>query len=474
MRRPNWLALPVAIVFAAGAWPVAAQVANGPITTQQLFLDTASMGAAHGNFLEAAAGIVYTDNVTLSPHGSSDEIYMLGLIGNVERVGAPRFDYHLNSDLALVKYGSDVYPTQPFGYLDAFGDFKIIPASLSWIGRDTFSQALLNPIGAATPDNIASINNFTTGPQLKMQPTLRTSVTADATATWVNSTTKAANYTNSDNHRWGGDLTIDRAFSSSLSTYLTGSYMDVKFQDTTNNTDFTQKQLNGGVKLGTARTFIDASGGYTWVNLDNPQHQTADGFTWNVQLSRVISPSQRLAFHWLSQFTDAANLFRLNLDQPTPIGGQNQIATGEPFLHREVGADWRIQESRTTFDLAALYFKETYQETPASNRDVWQVYGVVARELSESISIDLGVYYLHQVFETGVLSKNLNGLAGVRWRLGPRFALRFVYGYSSLTPNGYHENQIGVTVLYALTQGARASDQPQQMGTTAPTYQPRL
>src|SRR4029077_905279 len=109
------------------------------------------------NYLEATAGIIYTDNVTLTPNGTGDELYMIGLIGNLDREGAPRFDYHLDSDLALIKYGSNVFPTQPFGYLDAYGDFKIIPGFFSWTGRETFTQALLNPLGAATPDNIESI-----------------------------------------------------------------------------------------------------------------------------------------------------------------------------------------------------------------------------------------------------------------------------------------------------------------------------
>src|SRR5262249_10456416 len=322
----------------------------------------------------------------------SDEIYMIGLIGNLERQGAPRFDYHLSSNLALVKYGSNVFPTQPFGYLDAFGDFKIIPGSLSWTGRDTFSQALLNPLGAATPNNVASINNASTGPQLRLQPTLRTSFTLNGTATWVSSTTKATNYNNISNHRWGGDFNFDRSFSNSLTGYISGSYMDVKFQDTTANTDFTQKQLQAGFRLGTGRTLMDASAGYTWVNLDNPEQQTANGFTWNVQLSRLLSPTQRLTAHWLSQFTDAANLFRLNLDLPTPVGGQNQIATGSPFRHREVGADWFIEESRTVFNVGALYFTEVYETAPQSNRDVYNIYGLVTRQLSESISADVGAY----------------------------------------------------------------------------------
>ena len=60
--------------------PVAAQV-SGPITTQSLFFDQA--GSAHrGDYLEAQAGVVYTDNVNLVPDGGGGTIAMVGLVGD--------------------------------------------------------------------------------------------------------------------------------------------------------------------------------------------------------------------------------------------------------------------------------------------------------------------------------------------------------------------------------------------------------
>ena len=297
----------------------------------------------------------------MTPNGTGDELYAIGVIGNLDRQGAPRFDYHLDSDLTLIKYGSGAYPIQPFGFFDAFGDFKIDPGFFSWTGRETFTQALLQPLAPATPDNIESLNLISTGPRLHIQPTLRTTITINGYATWVDSTTKSTLYDNINNHRWGGDFNVNRAFNNSLSAYIGGNYMDVKFQDTQNNTDFVQKQLLGGIKVNAARTYLDASGGYTWVDLDNPEKQQAHGLTWDISLSRLISPTQRISLHWLNQFTDAANLFYLNINQPVPGGGQNTIATGQPFTHREVGGDWRVQESRTTFELGAQYYQERYQ-----------------------------------------------------------------------------------------------------------------
>src|SRR5262249_24871096 len=158
-------------------------------------------------------------------------------------------------------------------------------------------------------DNIESTNYLTTGPQFRIQPTLRTSVTLTGTASWVDSSSKSPLYNNIDNHRYTGELKIDRAFSNNVDGYVRGTYDDVKFKDLTDNTDFTQTQAYGGLKVGTARTFINAEAGYTWINLDDPQNDKAHGFTWDAQASRLISPTQRLSIHWLSEFTDAANLF---------------------------------------------------------------------------------------------------------------------------------------------------------------------
>jgi hypothetical protein len=471
MRGPKRLGLPLAVVLVLAALPAAAQT-TGPITTQQLFFDTASASSHHGNWLEAIGGIIYTDNVTLTQGGPSDELYLLGLVGNVERQGAPRFDYHLDSDLSFIKYGSNVYQTQPFGFLDADGDFKIIPGFFSWVGRETFTQGLLNPLSPATPDNIESINYLTTGPQFRIQPTLRTSVTLTGTVSWVDTSSKSPLYYNIDNYRYSGALKIDRAFSSAVSGYVRGTYDDVKFKDLTNNTDFTQTQAYAGLKVGTPRTFINAEAGYTWINLDDPQNDKAHGFTWDAQASRLLSPTQRLSIHWLSQFTDAANLFRLNLDQPVPGNGNNQIVTGQPFRHREFGFDWRVQESRTTFDLAAIYFTEVYEATPTSDRKVLDIYGIVSRDLSQSLSVDVGLSYDHSdYYNTGQVVKNPNVIARLMWRVGPRVSLRFIYAYSSLTPNGYVENQIGVIASYALTKGAEATDERLKLEPTAPTYQ---
>lgn len=460
-----------------------AQTGTGPITLQSLFLNQAT-NTHQGNYLEADAGLLYTDNVNLTPSKSSDTLALIGLVGDIERLNAPRFDYHLDSDIALVKYFNGAYQTQPFGYLDAFGEFKIDPGTLSWIGRDTFTQLIINPLEPATPDNLETINYVTTGPQLTLKPTLRTTITADATYSYVDTNSKSPDYVNINNYRLGGDLQFQRAFSNSLSGYLSGNYSDVRFSNTVDNTDFAYETGTAGINFGDARTVLSASGGYTVaqlkptanqplplprlhldylpvMNLVVPppaDNQNPSGTNWSVGLSRLISPTQRLAFSAIKQITDAANLFQLNLSQPVPGNNQTQLANGQPFTYRAYSATWTYDTGRTKVTVNGLDSTSRYSLTPQYNHDSDQLNGLIARQLNPLFNLELGTLYEHDNYSVGFSQHTLNIVTSLRWQLGPKLRLRFFYTYSDVAPNGYTDNQIGVIASYALTPAAQATD----------------
>jgi hypothetical protein len=481
-RLPLGGGLAVAIVLCLLSLPAAAQI-SGPISTQALFFDQAS-GAHHGDYLEAQTGFIYTDNVNLEPGGPGDELAMIGLVGETERQGAPRLDYRLNSDLMLVKYFGSDYQTQPLGYLDGTADFKIVPGTLLWTARDSFSQASINPVGPPTPNNLESINYVTTGPQLLLKPTLQTTITLDGSYSYVYSSSKSPEYVNINSNRYGGDARLDHAFSNILTAYITGSYQKVRFQDTTVNTDFDYRLGTVGFKITTARTEFDASIGYTQAHLDSvppaafpiprihfysflddattgtstapTTDESPSGVNWQVDLSRLISPRQRIAIHTLRQVTDAANLFRLNLDQPVPGNQAQAIASGQPFTYTEYGATWTYDTGRTRFTLGALDFDNKYSLTPQSDHQGKQLNGFVTRQVNPALIWELGGSFEHDIYSA--LSQNTwTMLTDLRWHIGPKISVRFLYAHSTLT-GFYSDNQIGVTASYALTSGAKVPD----------------
>ncbi len=478
-------------------WSLAARAQTGPVTIQSLFLNQAS-NAHQGNYLEVDAGALYSDNITLTPNGSGGVLGLIGLVGNIERLNAPRFDYHLDSDISLVKYFSGDFGTQPFGYADGYGEFKVVPGTLSWIGRDTFTQLVIDPFQPATPDNLETINYITTGPQLTVKPTLRTTITADATYSYVGTNSKSTQYVNINNYRLGGDLKFAHAFSNSLSGYVSGTYSDVRFSDTVDNTDFAYEQGTAGINFGDARTVLSISGGYTVAQLkptaNQPlplprlhlgflpimdlavpppaESQNPTGTNWSVGLSRLIRPSTRLAFSAIKQITDAANLFQLNLSQPVPGNSQTQLANGQPFTYRAYTVTWTYDTGRTKVTINGLESTARYSLTPQYNHDSDQLNGLIARQLNPSFNLELGTLYEHDNYSVGFSQNTVNLVTSLRWQVGPKVRLRFFYTHLEVSPNGYSDNQIGVIVSYALTTAAKATDS--LMHPTSEASQPLL
>jgi hypothetical protein len=452
----------IGFLLALAALPAAAQI--GPLTNQNLFFDQAS-NAHKGNYLEADTGLIYTDNVTRVQNGSGDTLALLGLVGDASRQG-PRVDYRLTSDIALVKYLRSAYQTQPFGFLDGTGNLWIVPGFFSWTGRETYTQTVIDPFAPVTPDNLESFNYVTTGPRFTLRPTLRTTLTLDGTYSYLNSSSKSSSYVNIDNHRYAGDVTLSHAFSNSSSAYVTGSHEKVEFTDQVINTNFTEDQGLIGYKLGNARTVLDLGGGYSKLHevapttvqtlrgpRQLPRNQTPGGSIWHVELSRQTSPSSRLSLYALQQVTDAANLFRLNLDQPVPGTVAARLATGDPFTDRELGARWRFAAARTSFTLGYADIRERYKIDPASNRDVKDATALLGRQLSPVLNWDIGAEYERQDFGIGGSSNTVNAITSLRWQIARQLGLRFLYAHSALTPHGYAENQVGVTASYTFFEG---------------------
>jgi hypothetical protein len=465
------------LLLALVALPAYAQI--GPISSQNLFFDQAS-NAHRGNYLEAEGGLIYTDNVDLTRGGPGDTLAMLGLLGATSG-DRPHFDYRLASDIALVKYLHSSFQTHPFGYADGSADLKIVPGFFSWTGRETYTQALIDPLLPGTPDNLESLNYVTTGPRFTLRPTLRTTITVNGSYSYVNSSSKSPLYVNIDDHRYAGDITLSRAFTNTTSVYITGSTEKVEFTDQVKNTNFRHDQALAGLRVADARTLLELSGGYTKLHevalttvqtirgpRPVPQNQIPSGATWQVQLSRLISPTQRVSLHAVKQVTDAANLFRLSVDQPVPTTVANRIVSGQPFTHREFGATWRIEANRTSLEVNVLDVSERYRATPGSNRDVKDVSALLARQLSPVLNWDIGAAYDHSDYAVGGSLDTVNAITSLRWRLGERVGLRFIYAHTTLSPHGYSDNQVGVTASYALTAAGQAGSQ----APAAPALQP--
>jgi hypothetical protein len=465
---------------ALGLWltltavPAAAQVS--PLSGQTLFYHQAANNYA-GNHLAVDGGAIWTDNILRTAGGSSDTLLLLGLSGNVSGEGG-RFDYHLDSNLALLKYLSNSFPTRPTGFLDGRATLKIVPGFFSWIARETYSQVQIDIFKPVTPENLVSLNYITTGPRFTLRPTLRTSVVLDALYAYLNSSSVSSQFTNLDNHRYGGKLTIDRAFSESASLYLKGEYEKVEFQDQVNNNNFSIGTAEGGYKLRDSRTVFDISGGYSQLRVydvlgtvEGPggtrETLSTEEFeepVWKLQLSRLITPTQRLGLTASQRFIDAASAFPLSFDQPVPTTAPTQLASGAAYLQRYFGADWRIEGVRTSFSISLAKYTSHYLVRVAANENDTEskiADALLTRQLSPGLQWGIGVSYqrLNQIGTqipglTAQSTTEYGAITNLQWQVGAHLGLRFVYAYSSFA--GVATNQVGVIASWTLI-GAQAN-----------------
>lgn len=429
--------------------PALAQV--GPITGQNLFFDAASNAHA-GDYLAIGGGLAYTDNATLTPGGGpSAAIGLLGLLGDVSRQG-PRLDLHLASDIALLKYLNSTFPTQPTGYLDGAAELKVVPGTFSWTLRETYSQALLNPSSPATPDNLEGINYVTTGPRLVLQPTLRTTIALDGSYSYVASSSKSPLYVDINNQRYGGDLTLTHALWTGASVYLTGSSEQIRFTEQAGNTDYRSDQGLLGLRSAGARTVLDVAGGYTRIHADAPAAPGtvgSGGATWRAELSRLISPRQRLSLHARKEVTDTAELIRLDFNQAVPTTAPSGAVTSQPVTDREFGANWRLELSRTALELDLLSASNRYP-TPGLNSNLKSASVLFARKLSPVLNWDIGGTYQHSSYQLAAPQDTVYEITNLRWNAGRQLEIRLMAAHSTLTPRGYSDNQIMIMASYAL------------------------
>ena len=210
------------------------------------------------------------------------------------RTGAPRLDYHFDSDISLVKYLSNSFDDPALRLCRRRCGAQARAGFFSWLGRASFTQSVLDPLSPATPDNLESITYLRPGPvhfpsdaadhrdpewYLLLRPT----------------NSKSPLYVDIDSQRYrrgpeglaGVHEQHDRLHRALHTTRWTSS-------DQVENTNFDQKQASVGITLTDTRTLIDASVGYTQLKLYPTASQPLEdtntnpgGISWAVNVSRA-------------------------------------------------------------------------------------------------------------------------------------------------------------------------------------------
>ena len=124
----------------------------------------APAGGAGPGYVDLDAGLAYIDNARLSStHRSQDEIALAGIDANYDNEGG-LLNIRARGAVDWIHYWHHSLPSAPYGALDANAIWGRPTGPFQWLGQETFSESLANPLAAPTLANLEYVNHLTTGP----------------------------------------------------------------------------------------------------------------------------------------------------------------------------------------------------------------------------------------------------------------------------------------------------------------------
>ena len=399
-----------------------------------------------------AAGIGETDNVNLtSSHPQSQTLSAADLDFALTRTGS-RLDASALGDFTDIDYLQGAYSNQVLGRFDGLALAKLWSDRLKWIVREDYGDAQIDPFAAITPSNLERENLFTTGPDLTLRP-------SDATFVELEALYGRSSYETSpfDANIGTGSVAVGRQLSALSSLSLVGQVQELKFDNTTVNTDYDRRELYGRYQIQGARTQVEAELGVTQAN-DVGSWETTP--LARLSLARQVSPFSSITLDGGREYTDGAGSFsdlRAGAAGGITIGAVTQTTAN--YLRNYASAGWVFSRLRTSFGLTGTWERDTYDQDDTFDVNRAEVEANLGRHITQTISADITAGVERDQYPNqGFADKYGTAGGGLTWRPGrwvevyARYdhAFRSTSGPASAIGlgGGYDENRVFVMVGY--------------------------
>lgn len=314
-----------------------------------------------------AAGIGETDNVNLSPTDpKSQTIAAADLDFDLKRTGSGLDGYALGNFTDL-DYLQGAYSNQVLGRFDGLGDAKFWSDRLKWVVADHYGEEQTDPFAAMTPANLQRVNVFSTGPDITLRPSYSSFVTVDARYSQLS-------YQSSpfDGHNVVGSAAFGEQVSDLSSLALVVQAEELRFDNTTVNTDFDRREAYARYLVQGARTSINAQLGVTQANDVASSWRTSPLI--RLLVTRQISPFSVVTLAGGREFTDAGGSFAA---LTSGAGGGIVVApvtqTTANYQRTYGSAGWQFARERTSLGFTGTWERDNY--------DTQSVFDVTREEL---------------------------------------------------------------------------------------------
>ncbi len=452
IKGPRWPQL-AALASLIGATPLSAQM---PVTTDRDF----GTGRDTGSMVELSTELTRSDNIrrTSGPR-VDDTMLMLGVTVDTARNGS-RVDYVLTGDLDWYEFLDDTYDNRLLGYLDGGLTVDLVQERFVWGFRESFSQAVVDPLAAPTPDNLENINYFTTGPRLYLHlgRRLNLELHADYSAT-ESDLPSSAFESGIDSERYAAGFVLSRPLSPSSELSASLDFQRVEFDESDAFVfgDYDRYEALIGYSRQIGRTALSLALGSTRVDDGTDRW---NNFLARAELSRRISPSSSLVLRASQQTADAADIIRGTFDPARASTMGLRIASRDPFRERALGADWRFARARTSLAVGVTLTEEDHEAVPALDRSMYDIYVEIGRRLRPTVNFLVSGRYEREKFdESRFEDEEVEATVRLDWQLGPRVVASLHYDRldrdSSDPTYSATENRVGIRFAFRAASGRR-------------------
>ena len=400
-----------------------------------------------------AAGIGETDNVNLSSiDPKSQTIAAVDADFDIKRTGS-RLDASGIGNFTDLDYLQGAYGNQVLGRFDGLADAKLWADHLKWVVADDYGEQQTDPFATITPVNLQRVNVFSTGPDLTLRPGSATFVDLDARYSQI--TYQSSPF---DGHNLTGLVEFGRDLSPLSSLSLAVQVEELRFDNTTVNTDYDRREAYAHYLIHGARTSIDAQLGVTQAN--DVGSKWKSGPLARLTLTRRISPFQVVTLAGGREYTDAGGSF--STLQSGAAGGIAVAPVSQTTANsqRTYGsAGWFFSRQRTTVGLTGGWERDAYDLQSLYNVTREDIGLSLTRSLTPKLSADISASAdRYDYSQQGFADKFGTAGAGLVYRPGSWIIVYARYDHefrrTSGIPSaliggtGYDENRVFVMIGY--------------------------
>jgi hypothetical protein len=445
---------------------------NPRCTAALFFLALAHPSASRGADLAYGVdvGIGESDNVKLVETDKTRQTIGVIDVDFTLQQQLRLFDVTAKGDFSYLDFLQGAYRDELIGRFDGLTHLSIVPDRLTWMLRDDFGQAQIDPFVPVTPGNLENVNYLSTGPELEFRP--GTSGFVDLTAHYAQTRYQVSPY---DNHRLVGSFAAGERASERSELSFNGTSERVLFDDTVVNRDFDRFALYGHYALLGARTELTANLGAIEARQNARAHSEPLA---KLQLRRKVSAAATWSITAGRSITDSSATFSgLQNTAIGIIGNAPASQTSANYTVSYASADFDFVRNRTTLFWSGSWEKDAYIDVPRLNLTRESLELNVERRLTGSFKAQVSGRILRADYP-GQNFVATDGQLGTRltWRGGRALEVRLEYNHSARRiagiGAGFGENRVFLTVGYRPKPMGETVVIPARLGAPAPGIDP--